>query len=87
MRFLLVVLLLLVALPAVARDLTQRETDVLAHVVCSPTTWWAHAQTVQNVNAENALAAKVARHGAAYDAAKAAEGANYKTRAQRDPAC
>ena len=66
------------------RALTSNERAVLAHIVTGPDAWWSHANEVDKIDAETALAAKIARHQASYDAAVATEGENYKTRAQRD---
>ena len=66
------------------RDLTTNERAVLAHVVVDPDAWWAHACATANVDEEQALAAKVARWQADYDAAALALGEAYQTRAQRD---
>ena len=72
------------------RSLTARETAVLAHVVVNPVAWWTHACSRDGsdgnhaINAEAALAAKVAKRADQYDAALAARGADYQTRAERD---
>ena len=67
------------------RPLTANERNVLAHMVPDPDAWWAHAyKAFGETKAEQALAAKVARWQAAYDAAVSADGQNYRTRAQRD---
>jgi len=74
------------------RALTARETAVLAHVVVNPVAWWTHACSRDGsdgkhaIDAEAALAAKVARRANQYDAAVAADGADYQTRAERDAA-
>ena len=71
-----------------ARQLTDREPAVLAHMVVDPVAWWEHVCSCDGSNglraldAEAALFAKVERHGPKYDAAIAAP--NYKTRAERD---
>lgn len=67
------------------RALTSNERAVLAHVVTDPDAWWSHASSASNIDdAEAALAGKVSRWQSDYDAALAADGQNYKTRAQRD---
>jgi len=66
------------------RALTANERAVLAHVVVDPDAWWTHANSVGKVDAEAALAAKVARWQSDYDAAVAAGG--YQTRAEREAA-
>jgi hypothetical protein len=67
------------------RTLTQREQDVLAHVVVDPAEWWKNANDATNVeDADKALAAKVRRWGAEYDADQARLGEFYETRAERD---
>ena len=67
------------------RDLTTRESQVLAHVVTDPAAWWKHANEATNIaDADAALAAKVRRWEAEYDADKARLGEFYKTRAERD---
>lgn len=69
------------------RQLTETEAAVLAHVVPSPDAWAEHCFNTFSVErAEAALAAKVSRWKPVYEAALAAEGVNYKTRAQRDSA-
>ena len=74
------------------RALTARETAVLAHVVVDPVAWWTHACSRDGsdgkhaIDAEAALAAKVAKRADQYDAALAAQGADYQTRAERDAA-
>jgi hypothetical protein len=74
------------------RSLTARETAVLAHVVVDPAAWWTHVCSRDGsdghhaLNAEACLAAKVARRADEYDAAVAADGADYKNRAARDAA-
>lgn len=64
-----------------ARELTERESAVLAHVVIDPIAWWAHCNET-HPDPEGAIAAKVDRWGADYDAAKDQPG--YQTRAQRE---
>jgi len=74
------------------RSLTARETAVLAHVVVNPVAWWTHACSRDGsdghhaINAEAALAAKIAKQASKYDAAVAADGTDYQTRAERDAA-
>lgn len=46
--------------------------------------WWAHAQSVEKLDAEAALAAKIKRWRPAYEAA--IEAGNYQTRAEREAA-
>ena len=66
-----------------ARTLTENERAVLAHVVHRPVLWWEIASEANlNMTAEEALAAKVAKYQAAYDAAKGEPG--YQTRLERD---
>ena len=73
------------------RALTARETAVLAHVV-DPVAWWTHVCSRDGsdghhaINAEACLAAKVARWAAEYDAAVAADGADYQTGVERGAA-
>jgi len=62
------------------RDLTEDERTILAHVVVDPDGWWAHASS--RPNAEENLAAKVARWRSEYNTALLA--GNYLTREQRD---
>jgi len=74
------------------RALTDREHAVLAYVVVDPVAWWTHACSRDGsdgkhaIDAEAALAAKVAKRADQYDAALAAQGADYQTRAERDAA-
>ena len=71
-----------------ARELTERERAVLAHVVIDPVAWWEHVCSCDGsdgrraIDCEAALEAKVARWGTAYDEAVA--GSDYKTRAERE---
>ncbi len=67
-----------------ARALTENETAVLAHVVHRPDLWWKIASEATNLRmtAEEALAAKVGRYQAEYDAAKGEPG--YQTRLERE---
>ena len=71
-----------------ARQLTNREHAVLAHMVIDPVEWWNHVCSCDGSNgqraivAEAALLAKVERHGTKYDEAVA--GSDYKTRAERE---
>lgn len=64
------------------RDLTADESAILAHIVLDPLDWWTRAQA--HPDPEGALAQKVARWRPVYDADKAAKGALYKTRAERE---
>lgn len=67
--------------------LTEKHLAVLAHVVLDPDAWYAHAvETLGEEKGLGALEAKVARWKVQYEAAKAKEGANYKTRAEREAA-
>lgn len=67
------------------RQLTEIEAAVLAHVVSNPQAWADHCfSTFSAERAEETITAKVSRWRQAYETALAAEGANYKTRAQRD---
>lgn len=61
--------------------LSSRDQAVLAHVVLDPEAWATHATA--EVGPE-AVQQKVKRWERDYDAAVAAEGALYKTRAQRE---
>ena len=71
-----------------ARQLTNREHAVLAHVVIDPVEWWNHvcsrdgSNGLRAIDAEAAILAKVERHSPKYDTAVAEP--NYKTRAERD---
>ena len=68
-----------------ARALTENETAVLAHVVHRPVLWWKIANDNEanlSMTAEEALAAKVGRYQAEYDAAKGEPG--YQTRLERE---
>jgi hypothetical protein len=62
-------------------ELTAEQRAVLAHVVTDPDAWAEHALATIGAGA---IEAKVARHTAAYEAAKAAQGNAYRTRAERD---
>ena len=65
------------------RALTENERAVLAHVVNRPVLWWEIASEANlSMTAEEALAAKVAKYQAEYDAAKGKPG--YQTRLERD---
>ena len=71
-----------------ARELTDRESAVLAHVVIDPIAWWEHvcscdgSNGLRAIDGEAALAAKVARWGPQYDEAVAES--DYKTRGERE---
>lgn len=65
--------------------LTDYQRAVLAHVVVDPDAWLSHAVAeLGEGEATKALDAKVTRVAQAYEAAVAAEGTAYRTRAQRD---
>jgi len=64
-----------------ARALTANERAVLAHVAVDPDAWWDHANSVEKIDAEKALAEKVAKWQPSYDLAK--PGPDYKPRAER----
>lgn len=67
------------------RELTELEHNIVAHVVVDPVAWWDHANHEdRKVDAEQALAEKIARHSEEYLAASAEP--DYKNRAQRDAA-
>lgn len=67
-----------------AITLSDRERAVLAHVVVDPDAWLAHAEAEFGADrARAALDAKVARWAGACDAAVAAQGEAYRTRAER----
>lgn len=67
--------------------LTDRERNVLAHVVIDPDAWLAGAIAgLGEDKAREALDAKVARWAPDYFQALQDEGANYKNRAARDAA-
>ena len=72
------------------RDLTTNERAVLAHVVFEPVAWWEHVQSKDGsdgkraLNAEACLAAKVQKYSGEYEAALARDGADYKTRSERE---
>ena len=51
------------------RELTTNERAVLGHVVLDPDAWWEHANSIEKVNAEGALANKVSKWQASHDAA------------------
>jgi hypothetical protein len=63
--------------------LTNEQRAVLAHIVVDPDEWAAHALATVG---QAAIDAKVARWRPAYEAALAAEGVAYQTRAQREAA-
>lgn len=65
--------------------MTNEQRAVLAHVVIDPDQWYADAvRDLGQAPADAALAAKVARWQPTYEAALVAEGANYRTRAERE---
>jgi len=68
------------------RSLTDNERAVLAHVVEDADAWWNHANTITKVNADEALAAKVAKWQASYDAASNKVRANRVVDGQTVPA-
>ena len=66
-----------------ARKLTTKEHEVLAHIVVDPDAWWAHASKPERKTpAEDALAAKVTRWKPKYDQENGKAG--YKNRAVRN---
>ena len=67
-------------------NLTQRQRDVLSHVVVDPDDWQAHniASCATETEAAARLEAKVARWADTYDTAKS--DGDYLNRAQRDAA-
>jgi len=80
-----------------AIELTTRERAVLAHVVVDSDEWIAHALAFWTAHPEGGagraeaivcqhIAEKVAKHAGKYDAAVAADGEAYQTRAQREAA-
>ena len=72
------------------RDLTTNERAVLAHVVFEPVAWWEHVQSKdgldgkRKLDAETCLTAKVQKYSGEYEAALARDGADYKTRSERE---
>lgn len=65
--------------------LTDEQRAVLAHIVIDPDAWLAHAVDTFGPDAgERFLAAKVAGATPDYLAARAALGADYRTRAERE---
>ncbi len=64
-----------------ARALTDRERAVLGHVVVDVDAWWNHVSDAEKIDEESAIAAKVERWQASYDAAVDAGG--YQVRADR----
>ena len=72
------------------RDLTTNEHAVLAHVVLEPVAWWEHVLSCDGsngkhaLNAEACLASKVQKYSGEYEAALARDGADYKTRSERE---
>ncbi len=67
------------------RNLTDRESAVLAHVVLDASGWWAHARQAPNLpDPERALINKVARWGRDYDTALRVQGGGYQARAARE---
>lgn len=65
------------------RALSTYECAVLAHVVSDPDAWWTWANDHHD-DPEGAIAEKLTRWQADYDAAVLALGEAYQTRAQRD---
>ena len=63
------------------RNLTTDETAALGDIVVDPAGWWANCQDKLE-KPEDALAAKLAKWRAEYDARNAA--GNYRTRVERD---
>lgn len=65
--------------------MTPEQKAVLAHVVTDPDAWYSHAvSALGEKRAFAALAEKVARWTADYEAARRDLGDAYKTRAERD---
>ena len=64
------------------RELTANERAVLEYVVVDADTWWSHANSVDRIDPEGAIAGKVAKWQDDYDTAVAA--GNYQNRAERD---
>ena len=56
------------------RDLTNDEKTALAKIVADPQAWWTHAQNVESIDHEAALASKLSRW----------EGVFSNTKAERD---
>lgn len=62
-------------------ELTTEQRAVISHVVVDADAWVAHA--IATVG-EEAVLAKIKRHRESYELARAAQGQNYKTRAERE---
>jgi len=62
-------------------QLTEEDLAAIGHVVADPKAWAEHA--FENIGAA-AIRAKIAKYQEEYEAARAALGAAYKTRAERD---
>ena len=58
------------------RNLTTEEHDALAKIVTDPAAWWSHANAVEKIDQEAALAAKLDKW----------EGVYTDTKAERDAA-
>lgn len=83
----LALIILLFVTPAYAYTLTAEEKAVLGHVVIDPQAWADHAEKAVGADA---VKAKIAKYRSQYNAAKAAEGGNYKSRAEKcqaNPLC
>ena len=63
------------------KQLTQRQIEVLAHVVIDPQAWWNHC-LANHPDPENALEQKVLSWQDKYDLEK--QNPNYKNRTQRE---
>jgi hypothetical protein len=62
-------------------EVTDEEIAIIGHVVVDPIAW---LQNAYDQVGPRAIMEKIAKYKPEYDAAKAAQGVNYKNRAQRD---
>ena len=53
------------------RDLTSDEKTALSKIVTDPVAWWTHANNIEKIDHEAALASKLARWDGVYDNTKA----------------
>ena len=53
------------------RDLTSDEETALSKIVTDPVAWWTHANSVETIDHEAALAGKLSRWAGIYDNTKA----------------
>jgi hypothetical protein len=53
------------------RNLTTEEHDALAKIVTDPAAWWSHANAVEKIDQEAALAAKLDKWEGVYTDTKA----------------